>query len=144
MKKLYFLLLLCAAIFTSCQSDPVEDMVGTYTYTESGIYTIAGQSKQMNNTGTFTVRRGSGNEIKFTGDFIATGYLLTDGNLLINPDTDDFTSDGIVYHFDNVYSEGKYFVIGSMSWKQTTAITAKYNGQTLKGEMQLYVSARKR
>lgn len=119
-------------------------MVGTYTYTQSGIYTIAGKSKQMNETGTFTVRRGSGSEITFSGDFIATGYLCKDGTLLINSDTDDFTSDGIVYHFDNAYSEGKYIVNASMSWKQTTVITAKYNGQTLKGDMQLYMYARKR
>lgn len=146
MKKLFYLMLLCAAvIFTSCDSkDPVDDIVGTYTYTETGYFTIAGQSQKMDYSGSFTVSRVTGNRIRFSGDFIGSGTLSSNNVLLIDADTDDFTSDGIRYHYDNTYVDGHYYSFGSMSWKQNSEVTAYYNGQVLKGSINLFVSAKKK
>lgn len=147
MKKLFYLLLLGAVVnLTSCESksNPIDDVVGAYTYTESGVLSMGGNAQEVENSGTFVVHRVSDTMIRFSGDFIGTGHIKKDGSLYIEDDTDDFTRDGITYHLDNSYYNGSYTTHGTMRWEQRSEITAKYKSQTLSGTTHTYITAQKK
>lgn len=145
MKKYLSLLLLCAAaLLSSCEKhDYAEDLVGYYSFEESGTLSIGGQQLPYEDSGKFAVSRKAHNQIIFTGDFMGEGFIGPDGSKFsIYDDTSDFTVEGIRYHFDNTYTNC-YFSDKRLSWTTTAAVTAVYNGQTLTGVLKTSTVAKR-
>lgn len=147
MKKLFYLMLLCAAVFlSSCRNHfDINDVVGTYTFVETGYLSIAGQTEEYSDKGTFTVSKSSGNRIVFKGDFTGNGTVLLDSNkLYIDSDTNDFTSsDGIRWHFSHTYTNG-YAFLNRLSWETIADVTASYNGNKFTGTYRTITTATKK
>lgn len=147
MKKYLSLLLLCAAVFfTSCEEhDYADDMVGKYSFEETGVLTLAGQTEQVSAKGEFTISRSEHNKIVFTGDITGKGTVMKDGSgFWIDDDKSDFTTtQGIKYHYDNSYYNGRRYAT-SISWETNSLVTATYNGQTFNGAYKAYTIAKKK
>lgn len=132
-----YLLLLVAAVLTSCKKDDVGDLTGTYSFTEQGTLSLAGQSQNISGSGTFIVHRTSNTSIRLTGDVEAYGFGSTGGGSfsLADDQQDIKGNNGMVMHFQNSYSNEKYDG-RSMSWKTNSVVTTTYGGVTIYGTYQ--------
>lgn len=137
MKKLMYLLLLVAAVLTSCKKDDVSDLTGTYTFTEQGVLTIAGQSQTINGSGVFNVYRLNSTTIRITGDVEAKAYAGTNSRTFtLQDDQQEIDNgDGMIMYVQNSYSNEK-FDGHSMSWKTNSVVVATYGGITSYGTYQ--------
>lgn len=137
MKKLMYLLLLVAAVLTSCKKDDVGDLTGTYTFTEQGVLTIAGQSQTINGSGVFNVYRLNSTTIRITGDVEAKAYAGTNSRTFtLQDDQQEIDNgDGMIMYVQNSYSNEKFDGY-SMSWKTNSVVVATYGGITSYGTYQ--------
>lgn len=127
--------MLCATtLLSSCERhDYAEDMVGYYSFSETGTLIIEGQQMPYEDSGNFAVSRKAHNQIVFTGDFSGEGFIGPNGDQFsIYDDMDNFAIEGVEFVFINTYSDC-HFTNKQLSWTTTAAVTATYNGQILTG-----------
>lgn len=132
-----YLLLLMAAVFTSCKKDDVGELAGTYGFVEQGTLTLAGSKQNVSGSGTYIVHRIDNTTFTITGDVEAYGFCgVKRGKFELQDDQQDIDGgNGMVLHFQNSYSEGTYDG-RLMSWKTNSIVTTTYGGVTIYGTFQ--------
>lgn len=146
MKKYLSLMLLCAAVFfTSCEKESrVDEIVGLYTYHETGYLTIDNKLIPWEHEGKFAVSKTGSTSFAIMGDLNKTGDIYSYDRIDISYDEADVTLDGITYHLINTYSKGRYSNGDHyLSWKTNATVTAFHQGKSLVGTLETTTSAKK-
>lgn len=146
MKKYLSFMLLCAAVFfTSCEQESrVDEIVGLYTYHETGYLTIDNKMIPWEFDGKFAVSKTGVTSFALTGDIDKTGYIYSYDRIDITYDETDVTLDGVTYHLMNTYSNGSYSNGDHyLSWKTNAIVTATLDGRALVGSLESMTSAKK-
>ena len=147
MKKFFYVITLCAItlLFAACEEEKniAQEMTGRYSYTEYGTISLAGETSEFEDEGTFTISLSGESNLVFTGDFNGTGYVYTYGNKVYIDDQEySYEANGIYYHFKDSFSDVEWFG-NSISAKRTSAITAIYNNVTYTGLITSQIFAEK-
>lgn len=147
MRKFFYGIALCAVslMFTACEEEKsiAQEMIGLYSYTEYGTISLAGETTDFAEEGTFTISLSGESNLVFTGDFNGTGYVYTYGKKVYIDDQEySYEMNGIYYHFKDTFSDVEWYG-NSISAKRTSAITAIYNNITYTGLLTSQIFAEK-